>query len=304
MKVVALINAGAGTVERHEPEAFVERLAAGFAAHGVEVEIELLNGDEIGLAAERARARAAAAEIDAIAVGGGDGTIRTVAGVLAGSDVPLGLLPLGTLNHFARDLGVPSDLDAAVAVIAGGATQAVDVGEVNGEVFVNNSSIGVYPYMVLDRERRRSLHGLTKWTAMALAAVRTLRYLPLRRLSIRAGGRAEPFRTPCAFIGNNEYGLTMPALGKREKLDDGELCLYVARADGRLALLWLALRAALGFVREARDLRTLRAPEADISARLSRLPVALDGEVHVLRPPLRYRVRPRALRVFVPGETT
>jgi diacylglycerol kinase family enzyme len=260
--------------------------------------VEVVAGDAIRTAAERARERAVAGAIDGVAVGGGDGTIRTVAGVLADSGVPLGLLPLGTLNHFARDLGIPPDLQGAVAAIARGRVQAVDVAEVNGEVFVNNSSIGIYPYMVLDRERRRSLHGLTKWTAMALAVFRTLRYLPLRRLAIRAGGRDEPSRTPCVFVGNNEYDLAAPALGRRARLDAGELCLYVAQAEGRLALLWLAVRAGLGILRETRDLRKLRVAAAEIAARTSRLPVALDGEVARLRPPLRYRIRPRALRVF------
>jgi diacylglycerol kinase family enzyme len=301
LRVVALVNAAAGALGGKSPQDFAKILAAAFAARGVAAEVKFVSGDDIAAAAEGAKARAAARDIDAGAVGGGDGTVRTVAGVLAGSDVPLGLIPLGTLNHFARDLGVPADLDAAVAVIAGGVMQAVDVAEVNGEAFVNNSSIGVYPYMVLDRERRRSLHGLGKWAAMALAAARTLRYLPLRRLKIRAGGEAEPHRTPCAFVGNNEYALAMPGLGRRERLDGGTLCLYVARAEGRLALLWLAVRGAFGLVREARDLRQLRAFEAEITARTSRLPVALDGEVRVLRTPLRYRVRPRALRVFVPA---
>jgi diacylglycerol kinase family enzyme len=300
LKLIALINAGAGSVERREPNGFREALAAAFSARGVAAEIEFLTGDEIPDAADRARRRAVAGEVDGVAVGGGDGTIRTVAGVLVDSGVPLGLLPLGTLNHFARDLGVPFDIEGAVAVIAGGRVLAVDVGEVNGEVFVNNSSIGVYPYMVLDRERRRSLHGLTKWMAMVPAVVRTLRYLPLRRLSIAAGGWDEPCRTPCVFVGNNEYDLSLPALGRRASLNDGELCLYVARPQERLSLLWLAVRAGRGLVRETRDLRKLRVASTEISSRTSRLLVALDGEVATLRPPLRYRVRPKALRVFVP----
>jgi diacylglycerol kinase family enzyme len=279
----------------------VERVRAAFATHRISAEILLLPGEELLAAAKRARARAEAGEIDAVVVGGGDGTISTVAGVLAGTGIPLGLLPLGTLNHFAKDLGLPLDLDGAVAAIAAGVPRPIDVAEVNDKVFVNNSSIGLYPYMVLDRDRRRRLHGLAKWTAMALAAFRALRYLPVRRLSIRAEGWSEPCRTPCLFIGNNEYSLAMPELGRRASLQDGALCLYVARAQGRLHLLWLALRAALGFFEEMRDLRNLTVASVEIDARTSRLLVARDGEVEFLRPPLRYRARPGALQVLLPA---
>jgi diacylglycerol kinase family enzyme len=153
---------------------------------------------------------------------------------------------------------------------------------------------------VLERERRRRRHGLSKWTAMALAVLRLLRHLPLRRLSICGEGWVEPVRSPIVFVGNNEYRLAAPAFGRRERLDGGALCLYVARAQSRLSLLWLAARATLGLLRGARDLRKVMVPAADIASRTSRLLVSLDGEVQVLRPPLHYRSRPRALRVFVP----
>jgi diacylglycerol kinase family enzyme len=175
---------------------------------------------------------------------------------------------------------------------------------VNWQVFVNNSSIGIYPYMVLDRERRRSKHGQAKWIATFLAAFRTLRYLPRRRLSIRSEGWTEPCRTPCLFIGNNAYGLAAASLGKRERLDQGELCLYVARQGSRTALVLLALKSALGWIDETRDLRILNVTSAKIESRTSRLLVAMDGEVSVQRPPLHYRTRRGALRVFVPAVET
>jgi diacylglycerol kinase family enzyme len=271
-----------------------------FARRGATADLNILPGSRIREAAKCALERAAGGEIDAVAVGGGDGTVGAVASVLAGTDMALGVLPLGTLNHFARDLGLPLDLDAAVAVICAAQARAIDVGEVNGQVFINNSSVGLYPYMVLDRERRRSKHGQAKWAAAILAALRTLRYLPVRRLSIRAEGWSEPCRTPCLFVGNNEYSLAGPSLGRREQLDQGALSLYVARRQSRIALLWLALRSALGLVDQGRDLRVLSVRSAEIASRTSRLPVAIDGEVAVLRPPLHYRIRPGALRVFVP----
>jgi diacylglycerol kinase family enzyme len=151
------------------------------------------------------------------------------------------------------------------------------------------------------RERLREQHGLGKWTAMALATWRTLRHFPLRRLRIRAGELAEPYRSPCVFIGNNEYCLTGRVAGKRERLDAGELCVYVAKRQSRLALFWLACRSLAGFMDKSRDLRAVKAPDVEITSRTSRLLVALDGEVAMMRTPLRYRARPNALRVFAPG---
>src|SRR5215212_650870 len=288
LRVTALVNEMAGTVER-SPDSFRNALADAFARHGISANLEFLPSEQIREVAERARARAERGEIDGVVVGGGDGTINTVAGVLAGTGIPLGVLPLGTLNHFAKDLGIPLDLDGAVAVIGTADPRPVDVAEVNGRVFVNNSSIGIYPYMVLDRERRRAQHGQAKWVATIWAVLRTLRYMPRRRLSIRAQGWTEPFRTPCLFVGNNEYGLAGTSLGKRARLDDGELWLYVARQQSRTSLVWLAVRAALGLIDQARDLRVLRVKSAEIDGRTSRLLVGIDGEVAVLRPPLRYR---------------
>src|SRR6202030_569268 len=122
---------------------------------------------------------------------------QTVAGVLAGSGVPLGILPLGTMNHFAKDLGIPTSVEGAVGVIATETARSVDLGEVSGQVFINNSSIGIYPYMVLERERERRRKRLSKWMAMILAGLRVLRHLPVFRLRIRVEGVSELIRSPC-----------------------------------------------------------------------------------------------------------
>jgi diacylglycerol kinase family enzyme len=170
-----------------------------------------------------------------------------------------------------------------VATIAAGEQRAVDVGEVNNVIFVNNSSIGFYPYLVLERERRKRRKRLSKWIAMMLALPRVLRNLPLFRLTILVEGNVEPCRSPCVFVGNNEYRITVPGFGMRDRLDKGELCLYVARTQGRLSMFWLACRCILGLVRQQRDLRVFKGATADISARRSRLLVAFDGEVATMR---------------------
>jgi YegS/Rv2252/BmrU family lipid kinase len=299
-RVAVLLNRAAGTIVCRDGRTLGETIAAAFDQHGITATLEFLSGEELKESARRSLQRSKKNEIDALVVGGGDGSIATVAGVVADTGLPIGILPLGTFNHFARDLGIPLQVEQAIDLIAAGQARLVDLGEVNGESFVNNSSIGIYPHLVVGRERLREQRGMGKWTATALAAWRTLRNFPLRRLHIRAEGLAERHHSPCVFIGNNEYCLTGPTVGKRERLDAGELCVYVARQQSRLALFWLACRSLLGFLDQSQDLRALKAPNIEITSSTRRLLVALDGEVITLHTPLRYRARPNVLRVYAP----
>ena len=301
MKIETIVNSTSGTVLRLGVDNLKAALDSAFSASGIEAVLKFVPCEELRDAAASALLQAKSGEIDALVVGGGDGTVRTVAAILAGSGIPLGILPLGTLNHFAKDLGIPLELDSAAAVIAKGSARTIDVAEVNGEVFINNSSIGIYPYMVLDRERRRAETGHPKWIAMMLAFFRMLRQFPRRRLAVCSEGWAQPYRTPCLFIANNQYTTQLFALGKRENLDRGELWLYIVKQRHPLAFLWLAMRTALGLLDESRDIETLQVRAAEIRSRASRLLVALDGEVEALRPPLRYRTRPGGLRVLTPA---
>jgi len=296
-----LLNAGAGTASHRGADGLRGDLEAALEALDVSADLEICSGPDLKRLAEAALARARSAEIDAVVVGGGDGSIRTVAGVLAETGVPLGILPLGTLNHFAKDLGIPLHLKEAAEVIANGETRAVDLAEVNGEAFINNSSIGIYPYLVLDRERRRANHKLAKWMAMVPALFRAARHFPRRRLALSAEGWTRPYRTPCLLIGNNEYGLEFPTLGRRHQLDQGKLSVYVVKQRRPWGLFWMVWRMAFGKVNQARDVESFRLEELKVRSKTSRLPVALDGEVEIMHPPLEYRSRPGALQVIVPS---
>jgi diacylglycerol kinase family enzyme len=302
-RAVVLANAGAGTraLNRAYAADLKWRLSAAFMRAGVTAEIRVLDGKRLPKAASRALAAARRGDIDAVIAGGGDGSIRAVAATLAGTSVPLGIIPLGTRNHFAKDLGLPLDIEGAVETIASGQTRMVDLGEVNGEIFINNSSIGIYPYMVLDRERRRAHHKLTKWMAMVPALFRVARHFPRRRLALSAAGWTRPYRTPCLLIGNNEYGMEFPTLGRRHHLDQGRLSVYVVKQRRPLGFFWMIWRMAFGKVSQARDVERFRLSDLEVRSKTSRLPVALDGEVHIMRPPLHYRSRRGALRVMVPS---
>jgi diacylglycerol kinase family enzyme len=239
--------------------------------------------------------------VQAVVAGGGDGTINAVASVLADSGVAFGVLPLGTLNHFAKDLGIPLAPDQAVRNVVEGKRIRVDVGEVNGRVFLNNSSLGLYPDIVRDREKQQHRLGRGKWPAAAWATVAALRRYPFLNVRLTVDGVQHARRTPFVFIGNNEYIMQGLSVGARARLDCGVLSLYVAQRPGRLGLLRFAWRALCGRLAQERDFDVMLSDKIDIETHHRHLRVATDGEVSVMATPLRYRIRPAALTVIVPS---
>ncbi len=296
MRVRVFHNARAGTGKAATGDASPDAIAAAFAEAGVTA--ELLSLGDVDLAASVGSARAGG--FDAIVAAGGDGPVNAVAAAVVDTDLPLGVLPMGTLNHFAKDLGLPQRLADAARVIAAGRTAAVDVGDVNGRAFVNNSSIGLYPHIVSKRERGQERLGYGKWLAMLLAALSIFRRYPVVKVVIDTGDRAVRRTTPFVFVGNNWYQIQSFSLGGRSCLNQGELSLYLANRTGRLGLLALALRALVGRLDQARDFESMCLSELRIETMKKTLRVALDGEVTRLAPPLHYRIRRGALRVFVP----
>ena len=222
------------------------------------------------------------------------------AGAIAGSRSKLAILPLGTLNHFARDLSIPLDADEAAKVIAAGRTQCVDVAEMNGRVFVNNSAIGVYPLMVVNRDLQRRRLGRSKRSAMLLASIRTLARFNHQRLTLTVNGQSAHVDTPLLFVGNNEYRIDLAAPGRRESLADGRLSVLVMRKKTRRGFLAATVRALLGRTRRNDMVQLKDVNRLQVASRRTGLVVAMDGEVVRAEPPLDYRIRPKALTVVVP----
>lgn len=289
-----IINASSGADDK---EAARGRLVEIFKSHGLDAEVWLAgSGSEI---IELAR-RAVRENCQPIVAGGGDGTISAVASELVGTDRTLGVLPLGTLNHFAKDLNIPLDLDGAARVCVEGRTISVDVGEVNGHIFLNNSSLGLYPDIVRRREQQQQRLGRSKWAAFTWAALAVLRRYPFLNVRLSTDARELVRRTPFVFIGNNEYEMESFNAGARSCLDAGHLSLYVAHRTGRLGLLRFAVRALLGGLRDQKDFDALCSKEIWIETRRENIRVAVDGEVTIMQTPLHYRARPSALRVLAP----
>jgi diacylglycerol kinase family enzyme len=273
-----------------------DKLADLFAQARAEVHIVEANDSSDVSALAR---KAIAENSRLVLAGGGDGTINAIAAALIGTDSVLGVLPLGTFNHFAKDLNIPLGLEAAVANIFHGEVTRVDVGEVNGRIFLNNSSLGFYPGMVRVREANQ-LQGHSKWVAFAKAAIFIFkRYSPLTIRTKLDETTTLPASTPFVFVGNNGYQITGLHIGERISLDGGTLWVCQAPHAGRGKLLRLALYALIGRS-NPRELVILETSEFWVRPKAKTLHVANDGEVHRMDTPLHYRSLPRALNVIVP----
>jgi diacylglycerol kinase family enzyme len=257
----------------------------------------VVRGRDIAAEAEKAAADGV------IVAAGGDGTVSAVAGVAVRTGATLGVLPLGTLNHFARDAGIPLDLTEAASIIHHGTIRTVDVGELNDRIFLNNASFGIYARLVWER-RAEERRGYGKWSAFSIALVKT--WWSYRTLTLRLSLDGTPVlrRSPFLFIGNGEYQAEGIDIGARPSLESGRLSAYVAPECGRIELLAMPFRALAGRLSPEVKFEAFAAREITIEPSRSSIGLALDGEIVVARPPLHCRIRPHALRVLTPGSAS
>jgi diacylglycerol kinase family enzyme len=274
----------------------IARISAEF---GVEAQVVVTKrGDDIPSLA----AHALAERRRPVVAGGGDGTVNGVAGEVAGADAALGVLPMGTLNHFAKDVGIPLNLEAAVYNLFTGKIRKVDVGEVNGRVFVNNSGVGFYPHFVRQREELER-RGHVKRVAVLLAIRAALRrYFRLRMNLHMDEAEALERLTPFLFVGNNRYQTSGLDIGTRLNLDSGRLWVCTAPKTDRNNIWRAALRTLVGRPTD-QDLSAVEVEEIWVEPRTARVNVSTDGEVSIMNAPLHYRIRPRALEVIAPDSS-
>jgi diacylglycerol kinase family enzyme len=292
--LTCILNSSSGS---HPGPELREKLSRIFAENGTPARILLApSGVQIP---ELAR-RAVKENSQIIVAGGGDGTVNAVANELMGTSITLGVLPLGTLNHFAKDMHIPQDLEGAARNLITGRAVAVDVAEVNGRIFLNNSSLGIYPRIVRHCEEQQKKKSRNKWVAFAQASISVLEHYSLLRVRLRVDGKELSRKTPLVFIGNNRYEMEGLNIGERRRLDAGELCLFVAKRAGRVDLLRLAFRALFGRLHEAGDFDALITTQFLIETRRSGTSVSTDGEVNQMNTPLNYLTHPGALHVIVP----
>ena len=288
-----IVNAAGGTASR-AGSGLREQIEAAFAAIDQSISLELVDGE--GLSGALAKHAGA----PRVAVGGGDGTLATAAEAVAASDGELAILPLGTRNHFACQLGIPPDFESAARLAATGTARLVDFGQAGERVFINNLSVGAYVDLVRAREASR----LPKLLATIPATWRTLRKLRARRFELTLDGKSIAIETPLLFVGNNRYEVDEGHPGDRAALDDGLLSVFAVAPLSRAALIVAALRTLIARPRMHRDFALDRtAREVRIEGPGARLDVALDGERIPFDLPLTIRIVPRALAVVSPSES-
>lgn len=244
---------------------------------------------------------ALASDAPVVAAAGGDGTITAVAARLAGTSKALLVLPLGTANLLARDLGLPLDLDQAVAAAPEMRRQRIDVGEVNGVAFLHNVTVGFAPRLAAVRERIRGRGGLRAWLHFARYFLHRL--AQPRRLAVEIRPRAgEPHveRARTITVANNDYDEGLGRLFARRRLDAGQLTLYLVRRLALPDLLRLLVRMLAGRWRDDRVLRIESVDALTIRLKRRSIVATVDGEVATLGVPLDFSIRRRALAVLAP----
>lgn len=292
--ITVLLNRGGGAVAANPH--IRGKVETALKDQGLEVEVELVDGGTCSV-----RCRAVAERGDRLLiVGGGDGTISAAASALVGTETILGILPLGTLNHFARDLGIPNKIEEAARLIASRSERRVDVAEMNGRIFINNSAIGLYPLMVVDRDLQRRRLGRSKRLAMIVASARTLVRFGHQRLTLTVNDEKARVDTPLLFVGNNDYRVDIGAPGRRDSIEDGRLSVFVMRKKTRRGFIAASIRALLNRAREDDMVQLENVERLRVSSHHHGLAVSLDGEVVRAEPPLDYKIRKKALRVIAP----
>ncbi|MCC6588387.1 MAG: hypothetical protein IT168_16965 [Bryobacterales bacterium] len=287
-----IVNGSAGWDKKTEVPALTRQI---LQKRGIGCTVKKVEaGTDIGsIAADAVRAG-----VGYVIAGGGDGTLRAVAQALAGTDATLGVLPVGTLNHFARDLDIPLDIHDAVEVAGAGVPAEVDVGEVNGRVFINNVVLGLYPIYRFERNARE----LGGWSrlAMVMGALGILWRYPVVTARLSVEGRERNYRSPLIAICNNEHAMQGSKPWQRQTLREGKLWIYVLRDRSRWGMARVLANILFGRFKSRDEFDVLRAAEVTIETRGRSVGVSIDGEVVKMSPPLIFRSRPRALRVMVP----
>ncbi len=296
-----VVNAASGV---EGAQARREVIESTMRAAGRPCELLFADGAEVTEVACRAAAQARSRRSAVVAVGG-DGTINAVAQAAHAEGCAMGVLPQGTFNYFARTNGIPAEPAAAIEALLRATPRPVQVGVVNGKVFLVNASLGLYPALLEDRESHKARFGRHRWVALLSALTTLARTHRQLRLRIEQGGQVRDVRTPTLFVGNNRLQLEQVGVRPEGGLAEGEVAAVMLRPIGTLAMLWLAARGALGSLGEADDVESFAFRRMVVKPSLrygrARIKIAVDGEVLWMRMPLEFRVADQPLFLLAPA---
>lgn len=293
---IVVLNQESGTVVRLGQEHIIETLNEAFADSDTRISIRCVKAREVQQQLEEA----AQSDADAVIVGGGDGTVASAATILAKYDKAMGVLPLGTFNLAARDLGMPLDLTAAARALSHAPVVPMDAMELNGKLYLCLVVMGFYPALMLSQPE---YHGW--WIVKALRTLRdSLRHaatFPALDLTLVQKDETVQCRTRVALIANNDYQEIFGVIPQRATLDAGYFSVYLSTHRTRLGMLRSLFAWVLGRWKEDREVKRVQATELEIHAKRKRnLPVMMDGEIERLPLPLRITLRPGILKVLSP----
>jgi len=288
-RVLVLLNARAGTLLDAGTETIVAQIEAALKPRCESLDIRLLQPRELpGAIADAARG-----PHDTVIVGGGDGSASAAVAAFAGGDKLLGVLPFGTMNLFARDLGMPSDPREAVAALADVAPRRIDLAEFNGRPFHTLSGLGFFSQMARAREETRG-HPLGRFVSLVLAWFRALRRTAPFTIDILIEGRREQVTALAVLVTNNRFG----ADWRRAGLDEGTLEMHIVKDEGTLTKLNAGAALLTGSWRTEQEIRSIVATDLVITTRRRHTWASTDGEHLRERVPLSYRILPGALTVL------
>lgn len=224
-----------------------------------------------------------------------------VAHGLMGSRVALGVLPLGTFNFFARGLGLPEDPEGAARAILSGQVRRISVGTVNGQVFLNNASLGIYPRILQAREHSYARWGRSRLLAYWTVLKTLVRYQAARRVIVTVEGQTRDLRSPLIFVARSAYQLRRFGLTGAQAISDDRFAVFIALGGTRWHLLKLALHLALGRVMPGQDVDVLYTRRIEVRTAKRRPNVAFDGEKRRMLAPLVFEIQPDALSIILPA---
>jgi diacylglycerol kinase family enzyme len=296
MKIHVIVNKRAGTVLDWETGPLREEILRAFRDQGHEVILHLILPD--ALAATIAAVLADGCQ--ALVVGGGDGTVRCAAEALLRTNVPLGILPLGTMNRLARDLRIPFDVHEAAATLANGRMAEIDVAEVNGRIFLCNSTFGLSALFSLHRQALRGKPAMERLRGYVWILKEMLGSRRRMDIDVDHGQARVKLRVLSMAVSNNRYVERPSLMMAKDGLHDGVLAAYVSQHPSGWGMARAVVRAMLGRFKSDPNIAHFEAQDITVSARRSRLRLSNDGELEIVEMPLRYSIRPGALKVLVP----
>lgn len=296
LKIGVVLNRDSGTLRDGDAEKMAGTIAEIIRSHHHSPDVKLVAGSEIQAALEAAREGH-----DAVLVGGGDGTVSTAAAIFAGHKTALGILPLGTMNLFARALAIPLKLEDAVAVLVTGEKRRIDVGEVNGEIFVHHVTLGLHPRIVAGREKQSYRSRLGKKLAGLRIWWKLVRQAPRLRLRLEIDKDRLSLKTASLVIANNPFVEKLGGLPHSEVPDQGKLAVYAAQTRDWKELLAMSAEASMGKWESNSKLDFLEGRQITLHAKRRKLLASVDGELIHLATPLKARILPGSLWVLCPA---